>query len=205
MSLVVIIILLICILVSLTLHEVMHAYTGYWLGDDTAYHQGRLSLNPLKHIDIFTTILLPVALMFMGLPPFGAAKPVPFNPNKVKFGELGAALVGVAGPITNLVLAVVAGLSWRIFSSDSVVVFQIMQMFVLVNISFFVFNMIPMPPLDGSRVLYALVPESVQSVMRRIESAGFMVILLFMFVIFPLISTRIALLVESLVKLIMGV
>lgn len=200
-----IVILLFSILISLTLHEVMHAYAGYWLGDDTAYHQGRLSLNPLKHIDIFTTILLPVILMSMGLPPFGAAKPVPFNPNKVKFGEFGVALVGIAGPVTNLVLALVVGLSWRIFSSDSIAVFHVMQMFVLVNISFFVFNMIPMPPLDGSRVLYALVPESVQDVMHKIESAGFMVILIFMFLIFPLISPRIALLVESLVGLIMGV
>lgn len=93
------------ILVSMTLHEAMHAYTSYWLGDDTAKLQGRLSLNPIKHIDPLLTIALPVLLALSGAPIFGAAKPVPFNPFRVRFQEFGAALVGLAGPLTNLVLA----------------------------------------------------------------------------------------------------
>ena len=102
------------ILLCMTLHEAMHAFTSHWLGDDTAYLMGRLTLNPLKHIDPMLTIALPILLIIAGLPPFGAAKPVPFNPHRVKFGEYGAALVGIAGPLTNLVLAVVVGL-WARF------------------------------------------------------------------------------------------
>ena len=95
----------ISILISMTLHEAMHAFSGLWLGDDTAQREGRISLNPLQHIDPFTTVLLPIVLIAAHLPPFFAAKPVPFNPNRVKYGEFGAALVGLAGPLTNLLLA----------------------------------------------------------------------------------------------------
>src|SRR6476646_4648747 len=102
------------ILVSMTLHEAMHAFTSHWLGDDTAKLEGRLTLNPLSHIDLFTTILLPLVLVMFGAPPFGAAKPVPFDPRRVRFGEFGAALVGAAGPLTNLLLAVIAGTFLRL-------------------------------------------------------------------------------------------
>src|SRR2546422_939234 len=95
----------ICILVSMSFHEAMHAFTGHWLGDTTARDEGRLTLNPLKHIDLFTTVLLPVILIAIGLPPIFAAKPVPFNPDRVKYDEFGAALIGIAGPLTNLLLA----------------------------------------------------------------------------------------------------
>ena len=97
--------------VSMVLHELMHGLTAYWLGDDTAKVNGRLSLNPIKHIDPYLTIILPGLIIlsnfFLGtnMPIFGGAKPVPFNPNKVKGGEWGAALVAIAGPLTNLVLA----------------------------------------------------------------------------------------------------
>src|SRR5680860_1565209 len=89
--------ILVSILLSMTVHEAMHAYVAYWLGDDTAKLLGRLSLNPFVHIDLFTTILMTILLAIAGLPPFGAAKPVPFNPYKVRYGEYGAALVGVSG------------------------------------------------------------------------------------------------------------
>ena len=99
---------LIVILFSMTLHEVMHGFVAYWLGDDTAKLQGRLTLNPVKHIDPFLTILLPIILALTpGAPIFGGAKPVPFNPARVKYDEWGAALVAVAGPLTNFVIAFV--------------------------------------------------------------------------------------------------
>src|SRR5687768_4277206 len=104
------------ILISMTLHEAMHAFVGYWLGDDTAKHEGRLTLNPLAHIDLFTTILMPLFLVMLGAPPFGAAKPVPFNPYRIKWGEYGAALVGASGPLTNLALALLSGGIIRMFS-----------------------------------------------------------------------------------------
>lgn len=188
MTLVDYVILFICILISMSLHELMHGLTAHRLGDNTAHEAGRLSLNPLKHIDLVTTVLLPMFLIAVGAPPFFAAKPVPFNPNKVKWGEYGAALVGLAGPFTNLLMAtaVAAGIhiSGLAVGTDA---YTVLSVFVQVNIAFFVFNMIPFPPLDGSRLLYALAPEPLQDFMARIEGMGFTAILIFMFLFFPLL------------------
>lgn len=194
------------ILLSMTLHEFMHAFTSNWLGDDTAYLLGRLTLNPLKHIDPILTIALPLVLVLSGLPPFGAAKPVPFNPYRVKYGEYGAALVGVAGPMTNLVLALVVGLWTRfVIGIDGGVVSGVLQIFVLVNLGFFVFNMIPWPPLDGSRLLYAFAPEPLQDFMKSIERGGFLYIMIFMFFIYGLIAPLVGDAIETLYELIMGI
>lgn len=169
------------ILLSMAIHEAVHAFTAHALGDTTAKDEGRLTLNPLKHIDLYTTVLLPIILILIGVPPFFAAKPVPFNPTRVKFDEFGAALVGVAGPLTNFVLAAIAALIIRISGvAVGTDMFHILSIFVVVNLGFFVFNMIPFPPLDGSRLLYAFAPEPVQRVMYQIESMGFTAILLFM-------------------------
>lgn len=189
LSLFTIISILISILISMTLHEAMHAFMGYWLGDDTAYLQGRISLNPLMHIDIFATVLLPMVLILSGLPPFFAARPVPFNPNRVKFDEFGAALVGVIGPFTNLVLAVAgAALIHGLAPILSVEILNFIAIFVIVNVAFFVFNMIPFPPLDGSRLLYAFSPEPLRRAMERIESFGFVAIILFMVIFFSFLA-----------------
>jgi Zn-dependent protease len=193
------------ILVSMTLHEAMHAFASHWLGDDTAKLEGRLTLNPLSHIDPFTTVLLPLMLAAIGAPPFGAAKPVPFNPNRVKYGEWGAALVGVAGPLTNLVLAAIAGLIIRSIAPDANgILFNVLQTFLIVNISFFVFNMIPFPPLDGSRVLYAIAPDPLRDLMERIESMGFMAIVFFMLLFYTLLSEPFIRLIGYLVSLLSG-
>ena len=172
------IIVLVTILLSMTLHEAMHAFMGYFLGDDTAKSQGRLSLNPIKHIDPIMTIALPLFLAVMGGPIFGGAKPVPFNPHKVRYGEWGAALVAIAGPLTNLLIAfVVFGvgvLSGVITSAgvEATLAGQIVITAVSVNLGFFVFNILPIPPLDGSRVLYALAPDPVRAGMEYIERYG---------------------------------
>lgn len=170
------IIVVISIFISMSIHEAMHAFTAHWLGDTTARDMGRLTLNPLKHIDLFTTILLPIVLILFGLPPIFAAKPVPFNPHRVRYGEYGAALVGIAGPLTNFVLAAVAGLFLRFAGSSitSTGVVDALVLFVEVNLGFFIFNMIPFPPLDGSRLLYAFAPEPLQDIMQRIEAMGFL-------------------------------
>lgn len=165
------------ILVSMTLHEAMHGFMAYYLGDDTAKREGRLTLNPVKHIDPFLTILLPLILAISGLPIFGGAKPVPFNPARLKYDEWGAALVALAGPLTNLLIAfILFGVYLLLGMSSETWLGQALITAVLVNLGFFVFNMIPFPPLDGSRVVYALAPEFVRRGMEILERYGIVVI-----------------------------
>jgi len=163
----------------MTLHEAMHAFVGYWLGDDTAKVQGRLTFNPIKHLDPFLSILLPITLALMGAPIFGGAKPVPFNPRNVKWNEWGVALVALAGPVTNLLVAFILFGVWVVIGMPgSGLVWQIFTVAVSVNLGFFIFNMIPIPPLDGSRILYALAPEFVRRGMEAMEKFGIMIIFL---------------------------
>jgi Zn-dependent protease len=198
-------IVFVSILLSMTLHEAVHAFVGYWLGDDTAKVEGRLTLNPLAHIDLFTTILLPLFLVMLGAPPFGAAKPVPFNPYRIKWGEYGAALVGVAGPLTNLLLAVLAGGVVRLFGGGLPDFWlNATEVFVLVNISFFVFNMIPFPPLDGSRALYAIAPDFLRRIMEQIESMGFAAIIFFFVIFYAFLTQPFTQLISWLFSLLTG-
>lgn len=198
-------IVLVSLIFSMAIHEAMHGFVAHWLGDDTAEQAGRLTLNPLKHIDLMTTVLLPMVLILSGLPPFFAAKPVPFNPYRVKYDEFGAALIGVAGPLTNLALAIVGGLVFRIFGADlGSTAYNAIVIFTEVNVAFFLFNMIPFPPLDGSRLLYAFAPEPLQDFMRQIEAFGFLGILIFFFVIFQVIAGPFFNLEAHIVGLILG-
>ena len=171
------------VLLSMTLHEAMHAYASYWLGDDTAKAEGRLTLNPLAHIDPFLTLALPVMLAVLGLPIFGGAKPVPFNPGRVRYGEFGAAIVGLAGPLTNLVIAFILFAVYAFMGTPSGMAGDTLILAVMVNLGFFIFNMLPIPPLDGSRLLYALAPEGARRFMEMIERQGiflvFAIVLLF--------------------------
>ena len=183
------------IIISMTLHEAVHAFVGYFLGDDTAKAQGRLTLNPLKHIDPVLTIAMPILLYILGGPIFGGAKPVPLNPSRIRHGEWGMALVAVAGPLTNLLLAFIAfgvGVIFGVISTDGIAATlagQIIWLFVQVNLGFFIFNMLPIPPLDGSRVLYALAPEGARRVMEQIERYGLVIVLLIVLVASPVLST----------------
>jgi Zn-dependent protease len=199
-----IVIIIISILFSMGFHEAMHAFTSHWLGDTTARDLGRLTLNPLKHIDVLTTLVLPVALILMGFPPIFAAKPVPFNPARVKHDEFGVALIGLAGPLTNLVLAIAAAGILRVAGLDSEFARAIV-IFIEVNIGFFVFNMIPFPPLDGSRVLYAFAPEPLQKLMYQIESMGIMAIVLFFILLVPFIGPLLGFVNEHILELLLGV
>lgn len=188
------------ILLSMTLHEAMHAFVGYWLGDDTAKNEGRLTLNPLKHIDPFLSIILPLGLALIGAPIFGGAKPVPFRPDQVKGGDWGAALVALGGPLTNLILAFVFFGIWVLIGTPSQGIgATILVTAVSVNLGFFVFNMIPVPPLDGSRVLYALAPEFVRTGMRFIEQYG----LIFVFLLVLLFSAAIGNFMSAIIQAIL--
>jgi Zn-dependent protease len=182
------------ILISMTIHEAMHAFVAYWLGDDTAKREGRLTLNPIKHIDPFLTILLPLGLALIGAPIFGGAKPVPFNPDRVKGGDWGAALVALGGPLTNLIFAFVSFGIWTTIGAPTEgLLGQILVVSIGVNLGFFVFNMLPLPPLDGSRVIYALAPEFVRAGMRWIERYG----IIFIFALVLLASGPIGMFMQT--------
>ena len=177
------------LVVAITIHEAMHAYVSNWLGDPTARDEGRVTLNPAPHIDPFMTILLPVVLVALSQPPILAARPVPFNPNRVRFEEFGAALVGISGPFINLVLAVLSALTLGLLQPDfGSVPRDILLVFTQINVALFVFNMLPLPPLDGSRLVYALAPDPVRRVMEQIEQLGIVAIIAILFLLLPFIG-----------------
>lgn len=193
---------LVVIVLSMTIHEAMHAFMGYALGDDTAKAQGRLTLNPVKHIDPFMTILLPITLALLGGPVFGGAKPVPFNPQRVRFGDWGAALVALAGPLTNLMIAFLAfGIYNMLHDSGNATVVHVLFITVSVNLGFFAFNILPIPPLDGSRVLYALAPEGVRRGMEMVEQYG----IFFVFALVMVGSSLIGNIIQTIITAILAI
>jgi Zn-dependent protease len=170
-----ILIYLVAMIISIVLHEFMHGYVAFKLGDATAQEYGRLSFNPLKSIDPFMTIILPaITLITIGVP-FLAAKPVPFNPARLKFDDYGAAMVAAAGPITNIALAIIFVLLLNVVGSSDLAN-RIISDFIGLNVALFVFNLVPIPPLDGSRILYAFAPESIRRIFEQVEPYGFFII-----------------------------
>lgn len=200
----VIVIVLVSVLISMTVHEAMHAFAGYALGDNTAKEEGRLTLNPIAHIDPIGTIAVPLFLAAIGAPIFGAAKPVPFNPENLKWGDFGAAIVALAGPFTNLALAVLGSVGLAFFGTDGTAG-TILLYFILVNVGFFVFNMIPFPPLDGSRFLYAVAPEPVRALMRTIEGFGVGAIFLFIMIFFLFLREPFSLVLSTILNFLTGI
>ncbi len=180
------IIVLIIIVGSVILHELSHGIVAYWLGDHTAKDAGRLSLNPIKHIDPVMSILVPVVLYILKAPVFGGAKPVPIDTRNLKWNEWGMALVAAAGPFTNFLLAfiffLIGHFTGALYGAGGETVNFIFDELVFINLGFMIFNLIPVPPLDGSRILYAIAPDFFRDILITIEQYGvFIVYLLILF------------------------
>jgi Zn-dependent protease len=158
-------------LVTVTIHEVSHGLVAFVFGDTTAYRMGRLSFNPLKHIDPFGTVILPIMLMMMGAPPIGIAKPVPVDFMALKKPKQHMVLVAFAGPLVNLVFALFLAGLFRVFP-NTIILFAI-----YFNIGIAVFNLLPIPPLDGARIAAGLLPDSVAYTFGKIEPFGFLIIM----------------------------
>ncbi len=173
------------------LHELAHGLMAYALGDSTAREQGRLTLNPFKHLDPILSLVLPVMLALTGGPIFGGTKPVPVDSRNLKYGVWGMALVAIAGPLTNFLIAFAAFMI-GFFSgglADANTVGYIFSEVILVNLGFGIFNLIPIPPLDGSRVLYAIAPDGVRSIMDKIESMGILLVMVLVILLPNVISS----------------
>lgn len=170
------------ILIAITFHEAAHAFTAWRLGDDTAFRQGRVTFNPLKHMDPFGTIVLPALLFLTGAPfLFGWAKPVPIAYQRLSSPRRDMALVAIAGPLTNVVLAVVSAALIRLaglLPEDMALWFvQTLYQSILLNLILAIFNMFPIPPLDGSRVVMSLLPKALAWQYAKLERFGFLILL----------------------------
>ncbi len=178
---------------AITLHEAAHGYAAHALGDDTAKQAGRLSLNPLRHVDRFGTIILPGILLISQLLTigrvafmFGWAKPVPVNPWGFRHPRRGMALVAAAGPASNFVLAWLGALAmhvtdnWTGSRGDMAATF--LEAFVITNLALGLFNLLPIPPLDGGRIVVGLLPEALALRWARLERAGLVIVLLGVFI-----------------------
>lgn len=179
---------------AIVFHEVMHGYAAYKLGDPTAKTQGRLSLNPIKHLDPFGTVILPGILMLLGGPVFGYAKPVPYNPSYFKDPRKGDFIVGLAGPAANLVLALIGALlAWlllplttSIAASNEIFVYfyyLFLPIFILINLYLMFFNLLPIPPLDGSSIFAVLLPKKYLPAYYKLQRYSLPILLIVIFVL----------------------
>lgn len=172
---------------SVVIHEVSHGLIASKLGDPTAKELGRLSLNPLKHLDPVGSFLVPLMTSLLGGFVFGWAKPVPYNPYNLKNQKYGPATVAVAGPAANFVIALFFGLTIRFLPDLSHFTLLSLSVIVFINILLGVFNLLPVPPLDGSKVAAAFLPYRYERWLLKLEQWGLFLVIIFVFFLFPLI------------------
>ena len=180
---------LIILLFSVVVHEVSHGAMADYLGDPTAKNAGRLSLNPLRHLDLFGSILLPISLLILTAgqgPIFGWAKPVPINPYNFRDKKWGNLKVALAGPLSNLLLALFFGFLLRIFNPP-IQFYNFFSIVIILNLLLAIFNLIPIPPLDGSHIFFSFLPESTFKIQRFLFQYGIFILIFFIFFVFPLI------------------
>lgn len=183
-----IIFLVIILVFSAAVHEYMHGWMADRLGDPTAKLAGRLTLNPIKHLDLFGSILLPFLLIISNVGfIFGWAKPVPYNPYNLRDKKYGPAKVAAAGPLGNFILAFLLVLAWRFMPIDSLEFNFFMSSAIYINLLLMVFNLLPIPPLDGSKILAAFLPFEVANRYLSLERFGFFFIIFFLLFAFRLI------------------
>lgn len=187
------------LLFSVMIHEVSHGLMALRLGDPTAKNAGRLTLNPMKHLDPFGSIILPIMLFVLSSGTFvlGWAKPVPYNPLFLKNPKRGAGLIAAVGPISNVIVAIVFGLLLRLivpFAEIPIItnLVILLNIVVFINVLLAIFNMVPLPPLDGSGILFSLLPNRFVEIQRFLNRYGFWILILFLFFgfqfLFPIIG-----------------
>jgi Zn-dependent protease len=176
---------------SVVIHEVSHGYAALALGDPTAKYQGRLTLNPISHLDPIGSILVPLLGYFAGGFIIGWAKPVPFNPYNLRNQKWGEAMVAIAGPLSNIFLAIIFAMVIRFAAGFSLInqtFLNLSGFIVVLNITLAVFNLIPIPPLDGSKILFALLPYRFHQLRQSLERYGLVFVLIFIFFIWQLVT-----------------
>lgn len=170
---------IVILIISIVLHEIAHGYVADRLGDPTARLQGRLSLNPLVHLDWLGSVILPFILVVSGAPfIIGWAKPVPFNPYNFKNPKWGAVIVALAGPLTNIIIAIAASVIIHTipFGTAGLLFFTAV---IITNIALAIFNLVPVPPLDGHHVLFALIPDRFEHIKHALRQYSFIILIVF--------------------------
>ena len=181
---------------SVIIHEVSHGWVANFLGDPTAKYAGRLTLNPLKHIDIMGTVLVPLVTYSLGGFIFGWAKPVPYNPYNLRAGKWGPAAVALAGPGANLAIALGFVLALR---TGLLVLNPLIFSIIMINLTLAIFNLVPIPPLDGSKIFFAILPYRYQYIEEWLTRNQFLLVLIFVFFLWQFVAPAIFLLFNLLV------